>query len=273
MARSRRPSPASTSSRVYFVTQRAVRGRPGARRLGARGAPDRRPAASRRSPRSSSAGGGLGWIRLVGDIVAGAGDPLALVSRPRTTTPGPTAGRTSRSRRSSGPGSCRIGRRRSGCPASSRRSCWSSTCLDRRPAGVLLAGVLAALLAPFQFFAFPATYLIVASCTSSRRERGGRGRSSATPSCSWPRSCSRGRSSLDAVAAPGRRRRVQGRGRLGRRLLRRTGGRRLLLPDQPRASRSSWRSSRRLTARRLRARAVPRWRGSSRCSSCRTSSG
>ena len=35
------------------------------------------------------------------------------------------------------------------------------TCLGRRPAGVLLAGILAALLAPFQFFAFPATYLIV----------------------------------------------------------------------------------------------------------------
>ena len=31
-----------------------------------------------------------------------------------------------------------------------------------RPLGILLAGVLAALLAPFQFFAFPATYLIVA---------------------------------------------------------------------------------------------------------------
>jgi len=34
-------------------------------------------------------------------------------------------------------------------------------CLGRRPAGVLLAGILAALLAPFQFFVFPATYLIV----------------------------------------------------------------------------------------------------------------
>ena len=34
-------------------------------------------------------------------------------------------------------------------------------CLGRRPAGVLLAGMLAALLAPFQFYAFPATYLIV----------------------------------------------------------------------------------------------------------------
>ena len=35
------------------------------------------------------------------------------------------------------------------------------SCLGRRPLGVLLAGILAALLAPFQFFAFPATYLIV----------------------------------------------------------------------------------------------------------------
>jgi hypothetical protein len=35
-------------------------------------------------------------------------------------------------------------------------------CLGRRPLGILLAGILAALLAPFQFFAFPATYLIVA---------------------------------------------------------------------------------------------------------------
>ena len=35
-------------------------------------------------------------------------------------------------------------------------------CLDRRPLGILLAGLVAALLAPFHFFAFPATYLIVA---------------------------------------------------------------------------------------------------------------
>ncbi len=34
-------------------------------------------------------------------------------------------------------------------------------CVGRRPAGVLLAGILAALLAPFHFYAFPATYLIV----------------------------------------------------------------------------------------------------------------
>ena len=62
------------------------------------------------------AGGGLGWIRLVGDVVAGAGSPLdLLVTRP-TTTPGSTAGRTSGSPRSSGPGSCRIARPRWACP-------------------------------------------------------------------------------------------------------------------------------------------------------------
>ena len=34
------------------------------------------------------------------------------------------------------------------------------SCLGRRPAGIALAGLLAALLAPFHFYAFPATYLI-----------------------------------------------------------------------------------------------------------------
>ena len=69
------------------------------------------------------------------------------------------------------------------------------TCLDRRPAGVLLAGILAALLAPFQFFAFPATYLIVGLYVVDDAEPGERGRSSATRSCSLRRSCSRRRSS------------------------------------------------------------------------------
>ena len=63
-------------------------------------------------------GGGMGWIRLVGDLIAGTGNVVDLVSHTRTTTPGRTAGRASRSPRSSGPGSCRIGRRPSGCPGS-----------------------------------------------------------------------------------------------------------------------------------------------------------
>jgi hypothetical protein len=65
-----------------FRQQRALRFRPGARGLGAREASDRRPAGRLRSPPSWSwRGAGLGWIRLVGDVLAGAGDPLGLVSR------------------------------------------------------------------------------------------------------------------------------------------------------------------------------------------------
>ena len=62
-----------------------------------------------------------------------------------------------------------------------------ATCLDRRPAGVLLAGVLAALLAPFQFYAFPATYLIVllyVLTTGAWRQRTRRG--ATRPSSSAP---------------------------------------------------------------------------------------
>ena len=44
------------------------------------------------------------------------------------------------------------------------------TSLGRRPAGMVLGGVLAALLAPFHFFAFPATYLIVLLLILARRE-------------------------------------------------------------------------------------------------------
>ena len=42
--------------------------------------------------------------------------------------------------------------------------------LGERPAGMLLAGLIAALLAPFHFFAFPATYLIVLLYVLARRE-------------------------------------------------------------------------------------------------------
>ncbi len=42
--------------------------------------------------------------------------------------------------------------------------------LGERPAGMLVAGVIAALLAPFHFFAFPATYLIVLLYVLVRRE-------------------------------------------------------------------------------------------------------
>ena len=163
MARSRRASRGVDLIPVYFATERAVRRRPGPRRLGPGAAPDRAPRRrdDRGDPRLLRWRVGLAPPRRRPHRRRSATRSHAAHARPRTTTRGPTAGPSSGSRRSSGRGSCRTGRRRSGCPVSWRPSCWSSTCLDRRPAGVLLAGVLAALLAPFQFFAFPATYLIV----------------------------------------------------------------------------------------------------------------
>ena len=108
----------------------------------------------------------MGWLRLVGDLIAGGRPDLGDAPHPatRTTTrwadgwpffriasvlgtgflphrattlglPGPRGGRPARRR-----------------PAST----------GARPASCS-PGVLAALLAPFQFYAFPATYLIVAA--------------------------------------------------------------------------------------------------------------
>ena len=114
-----------------------------------------------RSRRSSPcATGGLGWIRLVGDVIAGKGDILDLVAALSYDNTWADGWPYFRSRRSSAPASCRTGPRRSGCRAG-LVVLLVVACLGRRPAGVLLAGILAALLAPFQFFAFPATYLIV----------------------------------------------------------------------------------------------------------------
>ena len=69
------------------------------------------------------AGGGLGWIRLIGDAAAG-GNPLDLLGSTPYDNTWTTAGRTSGSRPSSGPASCPTGRRRSDCRVWSRSSCW-----------------------------------------------------------------------------------------------------------------------------------------------------
>ena len=79
--------------------------------------------------------------------------------------------------------------------AGRRSSCSSSPAWVAGRSGVLLAGVLAALLAPFQFFAFPATYLIVGcTCLTTGALARPDGRR-ATPCCSSRRSCSPPRSS------------------------------------------------------------------------------
>ena len=103
-------------------------------------APPRRRRARRATPTST-------WV---------APDPV-----PVRQHAGRTAGRSSGSRPCSARASCRTGRRRSGSLGWSPRCCSSSRAsAGARPASCWRA-CIAALLAPFQFYAFPATYLIV----------------------------------------------------------------------------------------------------------------
>ena len=123
----------------------------------------------------------MGWLRLVGDILRGRPATSSTSSpRTRTTTRGPTAGRSSGSRRCFGTGFLPHRATTFGLPGLVAVVLLVVTCLGRRPAGVLLAGVLAALLAPFQFYAFPATYLIVGLYVADDRAPGASGRSGAT---------------------------------------------------------------------------------------------
>jgi hypothetical protein len=107
-------------------------------------------------------GGGLGWIRLVGDLIATPGanvvDLVSTTSYDNTWVDGWPWFKVA-SIFSTG----FLPHRATtlGLPGLVTVVLLVVACLGRRPLGVLLAGVLAALLAPFQFFAFPATYLIV----------------------------------------------------------------------------------------------------------------
>ena len=107
------------------------------------------------------AGGGLGWIRLVGDVLAGAGDVVDLVSRTSYDNTWADGWPYFKIASIFGTGFLPHRATTLGLPGLVTAVLLVVQCLGRRPLGVLLAGVLAALLAPFQFFAFPATYLIV----------------------------------------------------------------------------------------------------------------
>ena len=107
------------------------------------------------------AGGGLGWIRLVGDLMAGAGDVVDLVSRISYDNTWADGWPYFKIASIFGTGFLPHRATTLGLPGLVTVVLLVVACLGRRPLGVLLAGVLAALLAPFQFFAFPATYLIV----------------------------------------------------------------------------------------------------------------
>lgn len=106
-------------------------------------------------------GGGMGWLRLGADILAGGGDiPSLITSNPYDNS---WAEGWPFFRIASVLGTGLLPHRATtfGLPGLVAVVLLVVSCQGRRPAGVLLAGLLAALLAPFHFHAFPATYLIV----------------------------------------------------------------------------------------------------------------
>jgi hypothetical protein len=105
--------------------------------------------------------GGLGWIRLVGDVIAGDTDVIKMVGTTSYDNTWIAGWPYFKIASIFSTGFLPHRATTLGLPGLVAVVLLIVVCLDRRPAGVLLAGVLAALLAPFHFFAFPATYLIV----------------------------------------------------------------------------------------------------------------
>ena len=106
-------------------------------------------------------GGGMGWIRLVGDVIAGGGNVVDLVSHISYDNTWIDGWPWFKIASIFGTGFLPHRATTLGLPGLVTVVLLVIACLGRRPLGVLLAGILAALLAPFQFFAFPATYLVV----------------------------------------------------------------------------------------------------------------
>ncbi len=106
-------------------------------------------------------GGGMGWLRLGADILAGSGDVVGLVTRNPYDNSWAEGWPYFRIASIFGTGLLPHRATTLGLPGLVGVILLVVACLGRRPSGVLLAGVLAALLAPFQFYFFPATYLVV----------------------------------------------------------------------------------------------------------------
>jgi hypothetical protein len=107
------------------------------------------------------AGGGMGWLRLVGDVIGGAPSIAELVAQNPYDNSWADSWPFFRIASVLGTGFLPHRATTFGLPGLVAVVLLVVTCWGRRPAGVLLAGLLAALLAPFHFYAFPATYLIV----------------------------------------------------------------------------------------------------------------
>ena len=106
-------------------------------------------------------GGGMGWFRLVGDMLAVGGTPLDLITR--GSYDNGWAGEWPFFRIASVLSTGLLPQRATtlGLPGLVAVVLLVTSCLGRRPAGILAAGFLAGMLAPFHFYAFPAAYLVV----------------------------------------------------------------------------------------------------------------
>ncbi len=107
------------------------------------------------------AGGGMGWLRLAADVLAGSTDVIGLITENPYDNSWADGWPFFRIASVLGTGFLPHRATTFGLPGVVAVVLLVVTCLSRRPAGVLLAGVFAALLAPFHFHAFPAVYLIV----------------------------------------------------------------------------------------------------------------
>ena len=106
-------------------------------------------------------GGGMGWLRLLADLIAG-GHPInELIAQNPYDNSWADGWPWFRIASVFGTGFLPHRATTFGLPGLVAVVLLIVHGLGRRPAAALLAGVLAALLAPFQFYAFPATYLIV----------------------------------------------------------------------------------------------------------------
>ncbi len=111
----------------------------------------------------------MGWIRLVMDLNAGAGSAWELVREfayDNTWEPGWPYFKIASIL---GTGLFPHRATTFGLPGLLSVLLLVRVSLGRRPVGMLLAGVLAALLAPFQLYFFPATYLLVGLYAATRR--------------------------------------------------------------------------------------------------------
>lgn len=119
-------------------------------------------------------GGGMGWLRLIGDVAAGGSTVAELITR--GSYDNTWAGEWPYFRIASMLSTGFMPHRATtlGLPGLVAVVLLVVTCLGRRPAGIFTAGILAALLAPFHFYALPATYLIVllyVACSGAWRSR------------------------------------------------------------------------------------------------------